>query len=264
MSVRMWTHLTTVDFQKLEKDKTLVLMPFGSIEQHGSKLPVGTDSLLVEEVLKRVRPRVGDLNILILPTLWCTKSNEHKAFEGTLYLKPETLMSIVMEIAANVKRYGFQKLVLINWHGGNRDLLNMMALDIRQQCDLLVFVVNLVNIFFSQFNLEHEDRLSFHAGLYETCLMLAAFPDLVREGPYEGLGSDRERGRLAKSFEGYDALNPVDGFVTTAWQTEDLTEDGVIGNPSGANAEEGEKRLESAAEQIGAILRKIETFEYKN
>jgi creatinine amidohydrolase len=266
MAVRMWQHLSTTDFQNLDRARTLVLMPLGATEQHGPHLPVGTDHLLVEEVLRRVRPQVDKLEILLLPVLWCTKSNEHVAFAGSLYLQAETLMAVVHDICAAISRSGFNKLVIMNWHGGNTDLLGALARDIRQRHRLQVFIIDIVRIFMgpgydSQGLVEHFD---IHAGRYETGMMLAAYPDLVKPGSYRELGSDMKRGRTADSFAGYRFLVPEGGPVYVGWETTDLTPDGVIGNPAGANAEEGGRDLAELVDRVAGMLAEIADFEFKS
>jgi creatinine amidohydrolase/Fe(II)-dependent formamide hydrolase-like protein len=92
--------------------------------------------------------------------------------------------------------------------------------------------------------------------------MMAAYPGLVKPGPYPGLGSDFERGKLAESFQGYRYLLPEGGAVYVAWVTHDLTPDGVVGNPAKADLEKGEEDLAFMVERVEAILREIAVFEF--
>jgi creatinine amidohydrolase len=267
MPVRLWNQLSTTDFQSVDRDQTLVLMPFGATEQHGPHLPVGTDHLIVEAVLKRVIPQITDLDALVLPTLWCTKSNEHTLFAGSLYLQAETLMAVVHDLAAAIARSGFKKLVFMNWHGGNTDLLAALARDVHQRHKLTVFVIDIVRSFAGLTDSAAAPSgpiiFDIHAGRYETGLMLAAHPELVKPGPYDNLGSDMQRGRLASSFDGAQWLLPEGGAVLVAWETHDLTPDGVIGNPAGATADEGEGNLNDMVGRVVTILREISRFEFR-
>ena len=266
MAIRMWNHLSTTDFLEVDRDKTLVLMPLGATEQHGPHLPVGTDHLLVEEVLRRIKPRLDDIEALLLPTLWCTKSNEHVAFPGSLYLQAETMMAMVHDITAAVSRSGFKRLVIMNWHGGNSDLLSALTRDIRQRSQLLTFLIDIVYIFMGPTSEQTgvAQGVDIHAGRYETGMMLAAYPNLVKPGPYQDIGSDLKRGRLADSFAGCRYVLPEGGPVRVGWETTDLTSDGVIGNPAGSNADEGEQNLEEMVERVEAMLREIATFEFRS
>lgn len=264
MSVRMWNHLSTTDFLSLDRDKTLVLMPFGATEQHGPHLPVGTDYFIVEEVIRRLKPRIDNLEALILPTLWCTKSNEHVGFVGSLYLQAETMMAMVHDLAASISHSGFRKLVIMNWHGGNTDLLGAMALDLRQRHKLLVFIIDIVRTFIAPSNQEGPPQgFDIHAGYYETGIMMAAYPALVKPGPHQNIGSDLTRGRLAQDFSGYKWLIPEGGPVRISWEMRDLAADGVVGNPAEANAEQGERDLTDMVDRVEGALREIATFEFR-
>ena len=261
MTVQMWNTLTAADFSALKRESTLIVLPSGSTEQHGPHLPVGTDTFIVEELIKRIKPQAADLEMLFLPTLWCTKSNEHEGFTGSVYLQAETLMAVMHDLAASIAKSGFKKLILFNWHGGNSNLLSVLARDIRQRQRLMVFVVDSLWLF-DKISLESQE-FDIHAGRLETSLMLAANPEWVKPGPYENLGSDFRRGRLAESFRGYQYLIPEGGPVYIGWETADLTEDGVIGNPQGANVQEGEQFLNQSAAMFAAIFHEIASFDFQ-
>jgi creatinine amidohydrolase len=265
MTIHYWQQLSTTDFAQLDKTRTLVLLPFGATEQHGPHLPVGTDALLVEEVLRRLAPRIGDLDAIILPTTWCTKSGEHHAFAGSLDLQPETLMAVVHDMAAGIARSGFQKLVLMNWHGGNTHLMGMLTRDIRIRHRLLTFLIDIVTIFMGPGydNAGAPQTVDIHAGRYETSMMLAAYPQWVKPGPYEGIGSDLQRGRTAATFGQHKLLLVEGGPIYPGWETTDLTADGVIGNPVGSTAAEGEGNLTAMVDRVEAMLREIALFAYR-
>lgn len=265
MSLQTWAHLTTADFETLDRQKTLVLLPLGATEQHGPHLPLGTDALIVEAVLRRVAPRLQDLDALVLPTLSITKSNEHLRFTGSLFLQAETLMAVLHDIAAGIRRSGFRRLVLMNWHGGNSDLLAAVGRDLHQRHGLMVFIIDIVRSFLNPQRdpAEPQKDYDIHAGQYETGIMLAAYPELVKPGPYDQIGSDLARARLAESFRGYRHLLPEGGAVYLAWETDELAPDGVVGNPSLADAGQGERALEFMVSRVEEILREVASFEFR-
>ncbi|MEJ2709661.1 MAG: creatininase family protein [Anaerolineales bacterium] len=261
MSAKMWNTLTTADFSTMDREHALVVLPSGSTEQHGPQLPVGTDTFIVEELIRRIQPQVADLELLFLPTLWCTKSNEHEGFAGSVYLQAETLMAVMHDLAASIAKSGFKKLILFNWHGGNSNLLSVLARDIRQRQKLMVFVVDSLWLF-DKISVQSQE-FDIHAGRLETSVLLAAHAEWVKPGPYENLGSDLKRGRLAESFSGYQYLLPEGGPVYIGWETADLTDDGVVGNPQGSNAQEGEQFLEQSAAMFAAIFHEIAGFDFQ-
>lgn len=266
MSVRNWNHLAGTDFHALDRQSALVLLPCGAAEQQGPQLPVSTDYLLVEEVLRRVKPRINDLEVIVLPVLWCSKSSEHAAFAGSLYLQAETLMAMVHDIAAGIARSGFKRLVMMNWHEGNADLLGALVRDIRIRHRLLTPVIDVIHIFMGPAYGEGGlvRNVDIHAGRYETGMMLAAYLTLVKPRPYDGIGSDLNRGRLAASFAGHKWIIPEGGPIRMGWEGTDLTTDGGVGTPAGANAEEGERDLNEMVERVEEMLRAISRFEFRD
>ena len=263
MTMRMWNHLSTTDFTTLDRDNTLVLLPMGSTEQHGPHMPVGTDYFILQGMLKRVLSRLSDLEVIVLPPLWCTKSDEHKGSAGTIYLRSETLMAVVHDLMDSIHVSGFRRVAILNWHGGNTNLVSAMAQDIRRRHDLLIFTVDIV---YSFNDIEFEppglfELSDIHAGRFETSLMLAEQPDLIKPGPYD-LGNDLKREPLKSGFSNYELLVPEGGPVRMGWKTTDLTHDGVIGNPAGANEAEGERNWKKVADRVETILREIATFEF--
>ncbi len=264
MAVLDWNRLSTTEIEKLDRTNTLVLLPLGATEQHGPHLPLGTDLFLVEAVLERTKPRIADLNVLLLPPLWCTKSNEHIAFPGSLYLQAETMMALIHDIAAAISHSGFRKMVFMNWHGGNSDLLGAMLRDIRQRHKMLVFLIDIVFTFLGASDEPQEmSKSDMHAGHFETSLMLAVRPELVQPGRYKNLGQENQD-PLTSSFSSFELLAPEGGLVRTGWDTTDLSHDGVIGDPAGSSSEEGKESLTNMVNRVEAALREIARFEYKS
>jgi len=263
MTSMKWSELTTKDFTKLEKEGMIVVLPIGAMEQHGPHLPVATDALCVNSVVDKLDEKKLDVNYLVLPTLWCSKSNEHLEFPGTIFLRRETFSRVVEDIAASVARAGFKKLVVLNWHGGNVDLLSCLARDIRQQFDLLTFIIDggrMLQSYKPDWAQPHHYNI--HAERNETSVILAARPDLVKPPSEWGVGSDFGHGKMADSFKGYKHVIPEGGSVSMGWVTVDLTDDGVVGDPSGANAGEGLVILEHVVARICEILPEIASFSF--
>jgi len=264
MAALKWQELSTTDFKKMKKDRVIAVLPLGSTEQHGPHMPVATDALVIEAVIRDVMGQLNDVDTIFLPTLWCTKSTEHINFPGTVLLTADTLMRVLHDISASVARAGFKKFVMMNSHGGNSDLLAMAAREIRGATGMYTFVVDIMRLLaaFPPANLE-PGAYDIHAGYFETSVILARYPKLLEGENWKGYGSDLKRGKLAKTFEGFKYLRPQGFPVNVAWLTEDLTFDGVVGDPTYANAEKGEQDLQAQSHLVCEVLREINRFEYK-
>ncbi len=134
---RYLPHYSTTVIQQLDKERGVVVLPLASIEQHGPHLPVYTDSLIAMEVLRRTIALLPEeMLVWCLPLLPYGKSNEHTGFPGTISLTSETLMRVLTEIAESISRSGFKRFVILNAHGGNSELVDVVMRDIREKTGL--------------------------------------------------------------------------------------------------------------------------------
>jgi creatinine amidohydrolase len=264
MTTLKWGDLSWTDFRDLPMDEALAVLPIGSMEQHGPHLPVETDGLCADLLVKGICDKLEDVTTVVMPRIWCSRSNEHIEFPGTVFLEHETFVRLVMDICASVARAGFKRMVILNWHGGNTALLASIVRDIRQEFGLLIFVVDGLNLL-STFKPSWFEEGSFdiHAEHLETSMLQARHPGLVKDIDFSDLGSDLKRGKMAKAFKGYKYLIPEGGPVLMGWMTHDLSEDGVIGKPHGAKPEDGEEALEYLINLGCEIMREIATFDYE-
>ena len=120
-----WADYRFAEFEGIDPEQVIAILPTAAIEQHGPHLPVGTDTMIAQGMLDRVRATVpDDLDIRILPIQAVGKSNEHLHAPGTLTLTAETALKAWVEIGLSVARAGVRKIVIVNSHGGNLDLVS--------------------------------------------------------------------------------------------------------------------------------------------
>jgi creatinine amidohydrolase len=231
-----------------------MVVPVGSVEQHGHHLPVGTDTFLVDAVVRATVQRVGDeLPVLPTPPIWTGCSPHHLSFGGTLSVERETLLSILADVAATGLDNGFDALLLVNGHGGNRSPIGCAVSDIgADHPDVTVSGVTYFDLA-ADFVEEIRDSDSggmAHGGEFETSLMLHRFPELVREDEVEGtpLEDPADRG-LADMFDG--------GPLSTYHPFEEYSESGAVGVPEAATAVKGEELFEGIVDELSDVVRGI-------
>ncbi len=229
------------------KDRALVILPTGAIEQHGHHLPVGVDALLGQAWLENVLPRLkSDAPVYLAPPLTYGKSNEHSAFPGTLSISVSTFRRTLLAVATQLKALGFRQLAILNTHGGNSAVLVSTLRDIQTTLGLRT---GLLGWPYKPDLSAQEAAYGFHAGDWETSLMLAVADELVT---------------LSKAVSEYPAhltdpgeLRPEDAPAIFSWATEDISKSGVMGDATAATAEKGQ-RWHNA--QSAALARRIETL----
>jgi creatinine amidohydrolase len=251
---RNFAYLTWKQVDALPRDNTLLVLPSAAIEQHGHHLPLATDTLINNLLLGKALALVpSDLHIYALPPVCYGKSNEHVGFPGTLSVSAQTFLAVVRDLGASITAGGFKKLVLYNTHGGNTSLVDVLARDLRAEFGLRTF--SLFGSPGAEFGgvSEQERTYGFHAGEIETAYLLHATPSLVHPEEY----SDNYIARVDKP----ELLKPEGSAANFAWLTKDIAPSGVLGDPSPATAENGERWSSEAATRIAEILVAMYNFE---
>ena len=247
-----WLSLTTEEFTA---DRIAVL-PVAAVEQHGPHLPLGVDSYIAEAYLARVRALLpADSPALFLPVQAVGASDEHRAFAGTLTLTPETALAAFSEIGASVARAGIKKLVIVNSHGGNAALIDLVARQLRVRHEMLAVHCSWGRFGYPNLFSEAERLHGIHGGDIETSIMLAAYPDLVRRDKIADFRPSTYA--MERDFAWLRADVPV-GF---GWMTQDLHPSGAVGDASLATAEKGEAALDHGARAFVELLADVERFE---
>lgn len=242
-----FAYLNWKQVDALPREETLLILPTAAIEQHGHHLPLATDTLINNVLLGRALSLLTpDLPIYALPPVCYGKSNEHIGFPGTIALSATTYMAVLHDIGASVAAAGFQKLLLYNSHGGNTSLNDVMARDLRAEFGLRTFHMSASAGAKAEGLIAQEAKYGFHAGEWETAVLLRATPELVDPSAYTV-------NYIAK-IEDDCILSPEQGAVNFAWLTRDIAQSGVMGDPRPATATNGERWIAAAAARVAAAL----------
>lgn len=255
--IGQWADLTAPDFAALDLAQAVAILPIGAVEQHGPHLPLSVDRDLTLAVLTRALPLIDPaLIVLALPVQAIGKSTEHLAWPGTLSLSADTLLRVLQDIAASVRRAGVPRLLILNGHGGNRALLELACRDLRADLGLVTAHVardDLAGV--GAITGEDEARNGLHAGDVETSAMLAAHPALVRMDRAKDFGSAHLRWQAAHPDLGLGAAP-----LRPGWLMGDLNPQGAVGNAAAATAAKGEALLTNAARNLARLVADFARF----
>jgi creatinine amidohydrolase len=251
---RNFAWLTWKQVDALPRESTLLVLPTAAIEQHGHHLPLATDTLINNLLLGKALALVpAELHIYALPPVCYGKSNEHIGFPGTLSVSAQTFLAVVRDLGASIAAGGFRKVVLYNTHGGNTSLVDVLARDLRAEFGLRTFsLFGSAGAAFDGLS-EQERAYGFHAGEVETAYLLHAAPELVHTNEYTA--------NYIARVEEPETLKPEASSANFAWLTRDISPSGVLGDPRGATAANGERWSNEAAARIAEILVAMYNFE---
>ena len=260
-----WADLKSPDFARLDLTRCIAVLPVAAIEQHGPHLPLNVDRALVDGVIASALPHLpAGQPVLFLPTQSIGFSPEHMRFAGTLTLRADTILRLWTELAESVAATGVKKLVLLNSHGGQVGLLDVVARDLRARLGMLVYSVNSFNLplidargesVASPFS-AHEHRFGIHAGELETSMMLALKPDQVDMAKAQNFHSTSENRAAQFSILGNGRSAKL------GWQMQDYNPHGAVGNALAATAEKGQAVLDAMGRSLAQLLAEIDQLPF--
>ncbi len=200
--------------------EALAVLPIGATEQHGPHLPTGTDYFAVETLAREAAAVAsGEIPVIVTPALPFGSSHHHFVFGGTLSLSTETYYRVLCDLVESLISDGFERIFLVNGHGGNHELAQLAARDMALKHPAKVAAGSYWTVAWADLikaDAHHGRRLPGHAGDFETSLVMSLRPDLVpagrphREGVFETDPSSFERPYRA---ERHGSWKEIDGFT---------------------------------------------------
>lgn len=253
--VRYLPDLSGPQINELLTERSIVVQPLGAIEQHGPHLPLSTDSVVATAVAEAAVAEVGDeLDVWLLPTLEYTKSNEHAWSPGTVWLSATTLLAVLDDLGRCIATTPAKRLVFLNGHGGNSALLNVANRELRLAHRLMTFLTH-PGVPADQGGTSPAGELGMgvHGGTEETSIMLHLAPHLV------------DMSKAVRRVPEAIALNRYvrfGGRVSFGWLSDDFFPEGIVGDPTVADAEQGKRLFEGSVQAFCEALREIRDFNY--
>lgn len=236
-----WDEITSDELAKMPREETVVLFPIGSVEVHGPHLPLGADGLVIERVAEMASER--EPPSLVLPRLDYAYVNENAHYPGIVALSAKTLISVVEEICDEVSRNGFKKIILLNGHGGNNQILRAIQRDLlRLRRD---YVTYMYMDPWGPMQKEIEELAKGatieHACEIETSIALYLIGDLVK------LNRVEREARLGST--------DVPKTVKTQVSFQSYCIEGYVGDPRRATREKGRILVEKWVEDVAGLIK---------
>src|SRR5246500_4012549 len=240
---RDWTAIDWTKVDGAAAARWIAVLPLAATEQHGPPLPFETDVMIGQAYLARVREQLPDaIPATFLPIERIGISTEHIDFAGTQTLSTEAALARWKSIGESVGPAGVKQIVIVTSQGGNAAAMTLVAQDLRAHHGMLAVTTS-----WSRFGVPdglfpaEELRHGIHGGAVETSIMLARYPDAVRQ---QAIADFRPASiAIEKEFRWLSTQRPA----PFAWQAQDLNPSGAIGDATRASAAKGEQLIEHRA-----------------
>ena len=256
---RDWTDIHWPEISAAGAERWIAVLPLAATEQHGPHLPLGTDVMIGEAYLERVRELLpASLPATFLPIQPVGISTEHTDYPGTLTLSTEQALRDWMALGESVARAGIKKLVMVTSHGGNSAAMTLVAQDLRARHGMLA-----VTTAWSRFGAPdglftaEELRHGVHGGAVETSIMLARYPQDVDK---KNIADFRPASiAMEKDYRWLSAHRPA----PFAWQAQDIHPSGAAGDATQGTAEKGRQLIDHGARAFCELLADVDKFDAK-
>jgi creatinine amidohydrolase len=246
-----YNRLTWPEMNDAIAAQKLVILPTASTEQHGPHLPLDVDLFLCESVCLEVGRRAAD-RVLVLPPVAYGLNLHHIDFPGTIHIEPETFIAFCLNITKSVAYHGFQKILIVNGHGSNTPLIDIVARKTVLETRSLCFATLYASFLLKAFEPIRESPVMAHADEFETSLYLHLAPERVR---MDLAVADNDRMGAHVSS---DSTSNYPVRFNDFWGR--WTKTGVHGDPTRASAEKGRILFEAAVSGLVGLVDELRAW----
>lgn len=243
----LWNQMTAEDVCARAEADAIVLLPVASTEQHGPHLATGVDTILCGEVCRLTAHKVAKQRpIIVAPTVWMGLAEHHVALGGTFTISLTTWHALLHDLCESILRAGFEKILIVNGHGGNMAALNILTTELTRDLDnpiaTTTYFIPAAQAGAIAPILDDQDGV-IHACEAETSMMMAVTPDLV------------DHDRLPDAHGPKPSMGELLSPPIARWRSfSDISPSGVLGDARNATVDKGERLLQVTSDTLAEAL----------
>jgi creatinine amidohydrolase len=240
----LWQELLRHEFEEALENRPVVIVPVGSVEQHGPHCPMDVDISAPFHMAAQVAARVSDFPVIVGPPIWSGFTHYNEGFPGTISLRLETFQMLVADVCRGIHGNGFERIITINGHGGNAAPCRAVSWQLAEE--------DIFTLSFSWWDAVQAELRQWsatdegvgHGGEWETAVQLHLRPQMV------DLSRAQADDTLTQPFRGELA------FAEFAERLRDTAQGtGIMGDALAATAEKGKRIFELACDRLEALVR---------
>lgn len=237
--------LTWPEVKEAAEEGKIPLLPVGSTEQHGPHLPLITDTFLAYSVCVRAAEKAAE-DVLVMPPVCYGCSEHHMDFPGTISVGEGYFINYVYDVCKSLSAHGFERIVIVNGHGGNTPFLDVVIRRLSNETPSICAMIPWWNLVIEEASELRESDFPggmSHSGELETSVMLHLKPKAVYLGK-----AVKEIGLQKSEFIWFDLMKKSPVRFADHWSR--MSKTGILGDPTVATAEKGERLLNAAADSL--------------
>ncbi len=252
MLTKFWDNLTTEEISKLPRN-IIIIVPFSAIEQHGPHLPLNTDKIILDKIIEKLcKKNEKNKNFIVLPNLTIGSSSEHNNFQGTISVNSLNYIRFCIDYLEDVFSKKFYKFIFLNSHGGQTNHIEIIAKELKAKFKKSKIVKANYFLFNGYDKIISKNELThgYHGGEFETSLMLYLSNENVRIKKIK-------KGKVSPDYKNKKLIG-YEKNIKLQWNTENISNTGIIGNPKHSSSTKGQKLVNITILTIQKIIKELE------
>jgi creatinine amidohydrolase len=251
-----YQHYTWPEIKELVKRQPVVVLPIGSVEDHGHHLPLDVDNFLITSICEEAAKRL-DGEMLLLPPIPYGFEEHHLDFPGTIDIGMEHLLHFVLDVTRSVARHGFSRILLADGHGSNMPILDLVArrtvLETEALCAAFIWP-SLAREAIEKVRQSQKPGGMAHACELETSVYLYLDGSKVQMEK-----ARKEIGMPPSRFIWMDLMSASPVVMMDVWSR--FSKSGVVGDPTLASSEKGKVVFEAVVNGLVELVREFKSYE---
>lgn len=253
-----YDHYTWPEIKEVVARQPVCLLPIGSVEDHGLHLPLDVDNFLIGSMCEEAAKRIPD-EVLLLPHIPYGFEDHHMSFPGTITIRAEHLEAFVLDVTLSLAHHGFRKILIADGHGSNMPILDLVARKTVNQSDALCACFLWPSLITDMLRTTRQSV--FPGGMSHACELETSVYLYLNESAVQLDKARKEIGFHKSRYSWHDLVSGPPVRMVEWWSR--ISQTGVIGDPTVATRDKGQKWFEATVSNLVEFIREFRAMEIR-